>query len=40
LRREENTGGMTLRAEIHQVRGYHRSAAQDLSPLGCVAVSP
>jgi len=40
LRRRENIGGMTFSAEIHQVKGYHRSAAEDLSPLGCVVVSP
>jgi len=39
LRRRENTGRLTLSAEIHQVRGYHRNAAEDLSPLGCVVVS-
>ena len=40
LRRKENTEGMTLSVEIHQVRGHHSSAAHDLSPLGCVVLSP
>jgi len=37
---EKTTGGMTFSAEIHQVRGYRRSAVEDLSLVGCVVLSP